>query len=182
MSKNRLSWIFGLILISIIALPIAYAQIVPAGSQLYFLLINAAIIFVVLFALQSFLIPGKPDKEKTAVWVIVLLASLLLAYLFGRSGLLWAEGQPLARFFNLHVLVNAIIIAAVLYFVLGLLDINKKLGSPEGKAGYGIIIFLIALIFFVLTVNAFAASPPGQLASGSGGSTYAHAAVNKHTL
>ncbi len=153
MSKNKLAWIFGLILlITIISLPIAYAQIVTAGSQLYFLLINAAIIFVVLFALQSFLIPQKPDKERTAVWVIVIVASLLLAYLFGQTGYLWAEGQPLARFFSIPVLVNAVIIAAVLYFVLGWMKVGN-LNSPEGKGGYAILIFLVALIFAVKIGN-----------------------------
>src|SRR3989338_8064182 len=143
MSKNKLAWIFALVLIIIIALPMAYAQIVSAGTKLYYVLINAAIIFVVLFILQSVLIPQKPDKEKTAVWIIVLIASLLLAYLFGQNGFLWAEGQPLAAFFNIKVLVNAVIIGAVLYFVLGLLKVNEKIKSPEGMGGYGILIFLV---------------------------------------
>src|SRR3989338_7440843 len=153
MSKNKLAWIFALVLIIIIALPMAYAQIVSAGTKLYYVLINAAIIFVVLFILQSVLIPGKPDKERTSVWVIVVLASLLLAYLFGQSVLLWADGQPLARFFDLHVLVNAIIIGAVLYFVLGFVLQDKVPKSPEGIGGYGILIFLVALIFAVKIGN-----------------------------
>ena len=147
MSKNKSAWGIALILISIISLPIAYAQVVPTGSKIYFILINAAIIFVLLFILQSFLIQGKSDKEKTSVWVIMILASLLLAYFFGQNGFLW-EG-PLKWIFNVFILVNSAIIAAILYFVLGLLDVNKKLNSTEGKTGYGILIFLFSVMIAI---------------------------------
>ena len=155
MSKNKLAWIFALVLVFTVALPIAHAQVIPTGSRLSFILINAAIIFVVLFVLQAFLVQGKGDKEKTSMWIILVLASLLLAYFFGQSGLLWAEGQPLARFFNIKVLVNAVIIGAVLYFVLGFLLKDKVPKSPEGIGGYGILIFLVALVFAVQIGNQF---------------------------
>jgi len=153
MSKNKLIWIFGLILTALLVMPIAYAQIVPSGSKIYFVLINAAIIFVVLFMLQAFLIRKQTDKETTSVWVIMIFASLLLAYFFGQNGFLW-QG-PLARFFSIFVLVNAVIIGAVLYFVLGFLLKDKVPKSPEGIGGYGILIFLVALVFAIQIGNQF---------------------------
>ena len=158
MSKNKLIWIFGLILTALLVMPIAYAQIVPSGSKIYFVLINAAIIFVVLFMLQAFLIRKQTDKETTSVWVIMIFASLLLAYFFGQNGFLW-QG-PLARFFSIFVLVNAVIIGAVLYFVLGFLLKDKVPKSPEGIGGYGILIFLVALVFAVQIGNQWIWSQP----------------------
>ena len=149
MSKSRLSWIFALILVIITSLPVAHAQGI-GGSRIFFILINAAVVFVVLFILQSFLIPGKDGKEKTSMWVIVILISLVIAFLYGQTGYLWESG-PLAAFFNIKVLVNAAIIGAILYFLLGLLKI--KLNSKEGNAGYGILLFLISAIFAVKLGN-----------------------------
>lgn len=148
MSKNKLFWSIALSLI--VTLPIAYAQ-TPSGFNWFVFIINSVIVFIALFILQSFLIPGKNGKEKTSVWVIILLTSLLIAFFFGRSGFIW-QG-PLARFFSVYVLVNSIIIAAVLYFVLGFLLKDKVPKSPEGIGGYGILIFLVALIFAVKLGN-----------------------------
>ena len=73
MRKNNLIWSFALMLI--ISIPIAYAQESAfAGTRIFFILINAAVIGIVLFILQAFLIPGKPEKERVSVWVIVVLA------------------------------------------------------------------------------------------------------------
>ena len=149
MSKSRLSWIFALILVVIASLPVAYAQGFT-GSRIFFILINAAVIGVVLFILQAFLLPGKDGKEKTSMWVIVILISLVIAFLYGQTGYLWESG-PLAAFFNIKVLVNAAIIGAILYFLLGLLKI--KLNSKEGNAGYGILLFLISVVFAVKLGN-----------------------------
>lgn len=149
MRKNKLIWSIALFLIIIAALPAAYAQFSNSftGSRLFLILINSAIVFVVLFALQSFLIPQKNDKEKTSVWVIMLLASLIVGFLYGQNGFLW-QG-PLGAYFNIYILVNSAIIAAVLYFALGFLKINEKLKSPEGNAGYGILIFLFSVMIAI---------------------------------
>lgn len=150
MSKNKLIWSIALFLIIIAGLPVAYAQ-ASGGFNWIVLAINAAVIFVVLFALQAFLIPQKSDKERTSVWVIMIIASLLVAFLFGSSGFIWKTG-PLSMFFNLYVLGNALLIGIVLYFALGLLKIGN-LNSPEGKTGYGILIFLVAVFFAVQLGN-----------------------------
>ena len=117
MSRNKLSWIFAMVLTALAITPNAYAQVLGmAGANWYYLLINALIIGVVLFILQAILVPGKDPKEKTSIWLIIIIVSLLLAWFYGRNGFLW-QG-PLAVIFNIKVLVNAVIIAAVLYFVL----------------------------------------------------------------
>ena len=151
MRKNRLMWNIALILVIIVAIPIAYAQAFT-GSSWFFILINSAIVGVILFLLQSFLIPGKDNKEKTAVWVAIIAGTLLIGFFFGRSGFIW-EHPVFARFFSVYVLVNAIVIGAVLYFVLGFILKDKIPKSPEGMGGYGILIFLIALIFAVQIGN-----------------------------
>ena len=156
MRKNRLMWNIALFLIIIIALPVAYAQ--TATASWFYVLINAAIVFVILFALQTFLIPGKADKEKTAVYAILIGGSLLIGLLFGRDGLIYNTGI-VGAFFRTYIwyviLVNALIITAVLYFVLGLLDKNKRLmpGSPQGISGVGILLFLISIVFAVKLGN-----------------------------
>ncbi|MBI2647199.1 hypothetical protein HYW99_01870 [Candidatus Woesearchaeota archaeon] len=147
MTKNKLIWISAFISIIIALLPIAYAQTF-AESPWFYILINAAIIFVVLFILQAVLVPGKEGKEKTATWIIILIASLVIAFLFGQQGFIWRH-PVFARFLSIYVLVNAIIIGAVLYFVLGFILKDKVPKSPEGLGGYGILIFLVALIFAV---------------------------------
>ena len=113
MSKNKLMWNIALFLIVIASLPIAYAQTF-AGSRIYFVVINAAIIGVLLFILQAVLVPGKAEKERTSIWIIIVIASLLLAWFYGSNGYIW-QGH-LERFFSVYVLVNSIIIAAFLYF------------------------------------------------------------------
>ncbi|MBI2124677.1 hypothetical protein HYT92_02690, partial [Candidatus Pacearchaeota archaeon] len=145
MSKNKLMRTIALLLTAITLLPIAHAQ-TTGGFNWIVLAINAAVIFVALFALQAFLIPQKSDKEKTSVWVIMIIASLLAAFLFGSNVYIW-QG-PLKAFFNIYILVNSAIIAAVLYFALGLLKI-QNLQSTEGKTGYGILIFLFAVMIAV---------------------------------
>ncbi len=143
MSKNKLSWIFALFLVAIASLPIAYAA-EATGFNWMFVLINAAIVGIVLFVLQAFLIPNKAGKEQTAVWVVIILASLVVAFLFGSSNFIWRAG-PFAKFLNVYILVNSVVISIVLYFLMGLLKINQKLGSQEGKTGYGILIFIISV-------------------------------------
>ena len=149
MSNNKLMWIFALALI--IALPIAHAQNLSGASQMILVLINAAIVGTVLFVLQSFLIPGKEGKEKTAVWVAIVAGSLFIAFMYGRTSFIW-QG-PLAQFFSMYVFVNATIIGIVLYILFGFLPgIKDKLGK-EGSIGFGIIIFLISLFFAVKLGN-----------------------------
>ena len=152
MNKNRIFWNIALILIiTIISIPIAHAQNFT-GSRLFLILINAAIVGVILFLLQSILIRGKEPKEKTAVWVAILAGSLLIGWFFGSQDYIWNH-PVLARFFSIYVLVNAVIIAAVLYFVLGFVLKDKVPKSPESIGGYGILIFLVALIFAVQIGN-----------------------------
>lgn len=154
MKIKSLSWIFALVLL--ISIPSAYAQTL-GGKNIFFIIINALIFGIILFLLQSFLLPNKPDKEKTAMWFVIIIASLLLAWFFGSSGYLW-QG-PLAILFNLKILVNSILIAAFLYFLLGILKI-PQLGSPEGKTGYGILLFVVSVIFAVKIGNVWIWSQP----------------------
>src|SRR3989338_1701853 len=152
MRKNKLIWNIALFLIVGISLPIVHAQAFTQSS-LFFIIVNSLIVGIVLFILQTFLIPKKEPKEQTAVWVAIIAGSLLIGFLFGRSGFIWLH-PVFAKFFSIYVLVNAVVIGIVLYFLSGFLDINKKLGgSPEGKGGLGIIIFLIAALFAVQIGN-----------------------------
>jgi len=157
MRKNRLMWNIALFLVIIIDLPIAHAQFtnIFTGSSLLLILINSAIIGVILFILQTFLIPQKNPKEQTAVWVAIIAGSLLIGWFFGSQGYIWNH-PVLAKFFSIYVLVNTLVIGVALYFISGFLEINKKLGgSPEGKGGLGILIFLIAAVFAVNIGNQF---------------------------
>ncbi len=162
MRKNRLIWNIALFLAVIISLPIAHAQLANlfGGGNILLILINSAIVGVILFVLQSFLIPGKDGKEKPAVYTAIIAGSLLIGWFFGSQGFIW-QNPVLAKFFSIYVLANTIIIGIALYLISGFLDINKKLGmSPEGKGGLGIIIFLIAVMFAVQIGNQFVWQKP----------------------
>ena len=147
MSKNKLPWIIVLILV--IALPVAYAQTAFGTSQIILVLINAVVVGVVLFLLQAIMMPAKEPKEKSAVWVAIFAFSLFIALYFGRTDFIWRSG-PLSSFFEIHVFVNAFVIGIVLYFALGVMNVKEKLGkSPEAQKGYGIMIFIGALVWAI---------------------------------
>ena len=71
-----------------LALPVVNAQVF-GGSSLSFVILNAVVIGIVLFLLQAILVPNKEGKEKTSMWFIVIAASLLIAWVFGRNGYIW---------------------------------------------------------------------------------------------
>lgn len=150
MSKSKLSWIIAIILAVVLALPIVNAQSISGlgTGNIKFFLINAAVIFFVLFLLQAILVPGKEGKEKTSMWVIMIGLSLVVSWFYGSAGYVWQTG-PLSLLFNLYVIVNAAIIGMILYLVSGFLDLKTKLKSPEGGIGFTLIIFFISLIIAV---------------------------------
>ena len=82
MSKNKLMRTFALIFAASLILPAANAFSVFGLSQdnIYFILVNSAIIGSVLFIGQSLLIGEKSGKEKTSIWLIVVIASLIIAW------------------------------------------------------------------------------------------------------
>ena len=149
MKLKGLLWIFALVLL--ISLPSAYAQTL-GGKNILFIIVNALIIGIVLFLLQSFLLPNKPDKEKTAMWFVIIIASLLLAWFFGSSGYIWQTG-PIGAFLSTYrwyiVLGNTVLIGAFLYFLMGWLKINEKIGTKEGTTAYGIMLFIVAFIIAI---------------------------------
>src|SRR3989338_6639358 len=152
MSRNNVMWTLAIALIAVLVLPLANAQAFSVFgygvSNLKVFLVNAAVIFLVLFLLQAMLVPGKEGKEKTSMWLIIVFASLLISYLYGQAGYLW-KVLPLSLIFNYYVIGNAVVIGIVLYFGLGLLKIRERLGSKEGEVGYGIILLLISLFIAV---------------------------------
>ena len=151
MSKNKVIWNIALLLIVVLSLPFAYAQ--TAGRPVIMnMAVNAAVIGIILFMLQAMLLPNKPDKERVSVWFIIIVASLVIAYIYGRSGFIWESG-PLSRFFNWYILGNTAIIGAVLYFLGGLLLKDKKPQSPEGNIGMIILIIIVSLVFAVKIGN-----------------------------
>ena len=113
MINGKLPRIIAILIIAILGLPIAHAQ-ASGGFNWIFVIINAIIVGIILFLLQSFILPNKGDKEKTAVWVIIGLASLVIAFIYGNNTFIW--NGPLGIFFNYYVIVNAAIIAGILYF------------------------------------------------------------------
>ena len=155
MSKNKINWTIVIALIAAFMIPAANAQILSgitgslSGVNWYYLLVNAAVIFFVLFILQAMLVPNKEGKEKTSMWLIMLAAAMLIAWLYGGAGYIWKTGfigQFFATYIWYVVLVNAAVIGVSLYFIFGLLKVNEKLGgNKEGQAGYMILILIISL-------------------------------------
>jgi len=150
MSKNKFNWIIAMVLITTFVIPIANAQVLSrlGIGNIQFFLVNAAVIFGALFLLQAVLVPNKEGKEKTSMWIIMLVASLAVSWFYGSAGYVWKVG-PLALIFNLYVIVNAAIIGIIIYLVSGFIDLKGKLKSPEGSIGLTLIIFIVSLFIAV---------------------------------
>ncbi|MBI2654049.1 hypothetical protein HYX02_04525 [Candidatus Woesearchaeota archaeon] len=145
MSKNKTALSIALFLVAAALLPIAYAQTL-AGGSIFYVLVNALIVGVILFMLQAFLLPQKDPKEQTAVWVAIIVGSLLIAWFYGSQGYIWKVG-PLARYLRITFFVNTFLIGVIAYFILGFLDVQSKLKSTQGQGGFALIIFLVAAIW-----------------------------------
>ncbi len=142
MSKNKFVWVSALVLL--ISVPAAFAQDSFSGNPWLFLAVNSVIIWIILFALQSVMMPNKPEKEKVFVWIVSFVLSIILAWAFvGGSGFIWQVGL-FAPLFNLKVLVNTVLIAGIGYFSLGLL--GMKLESKQAKIGSAVLVILVSFM------------------------------------
>jgi hypothetical protein len=150
MRISKSLWILAISLIAL--LPQAFAQAQQSFSWMY-VVGNAAIIAGVLFVLQAFLIPNKHGKELTVVPIIIIIASIAIAWSYGRFGWMWSIG-PLARILNIKTIGNAFLIGSVLYFVLGL-TVGESLKSNPAKFGLGLLTFVISIFFAMKVGNAW---------------------------
>ena len=114
------------------------------GGWQYFI-VNGAIIFCILFVLQSLLMPGKADKEKGVVWIILVFVSGVASWFLSiGTGYIWMHPK-IGLLFNYYVIVNTAIISLLLYFVLGLLKV--KMDSGPGKTGLWVMIIIVSILF-----------------------------------
>ncbi len=151
MRKNKITLGIAMVLIAALLLPAVSAFSVFGLSQnnIYFILVNTAIIGFILFVGQSLLIGEKPGKEKTVVWLVVVIASLILAWNYGNSNYIWKSG-PISYLFDFHVLGNSLIITAILYLILAYLKVNEKIAkSPQGTAGYVVLLFAASVLIAI---------------------------------
>ena len=140
MKQNKMLWIFALILL--VSIPSAFALPAFLRNVWVMLGVNSLIIWFILFALQSMIVPEKFEKEKTMLFIITLAASLLISwFLVGGGGYIWEIGT-FAAFFSFKLIVNTIIISLVVYFGLGLLGVDPK--TPQGKVGIVILVILVS--------------------------------------
>lgn len=107
--------------------------------------VNALIIFAILFVVQAALITEKIGKEKGVAWVLALAIALVASWFISSSGFIW-QHPKLAPLFNLKVVVNTLVITLGVYVLLGLHPKFKMPDSTPGKIGMGILIGLIALM------------------------------------
>jgi hypothetical protein len=152
MSKNKLILSLALIFVLLSIIPIAHAQ-ATGTARIVYILINAAVVAMAIILIQSFLVPNKEGKEKTSMWVITVIASFIVALLYGQNDFLWRSG-PLSVFFSAYVLVNSILIGAVIYLILVLIKVEPPKSGP-GMVGYGIILFLVSVIFALQIGNSW---------------------------
>ncbi|MBI2661522.1 hypothetical protein HYX09_04650, partial [Candidatus Woesearchaeota archaeon] len=134
----------------LLSVPSAYGQVESLsflGDWQWFA-VNAMIIFAALFVLQAVLMPGKPDKEKTVSWMMVLAASLVISWFVSSSGFIW-EHPTIGRIFEPHMVVNTILITAFTYLALGLL----KVGLPQSGPGKVATWLMIGVISFMASVR-----------------------------
>ncbi|MBI2101214.1 hypothetical protein HYT53_01260 [Candidatus Woesearchaeota archaeon] len=142
MKLNKMLWIFALVLLVVI--PSAFALPAFLRNVWVMLGVNSLIIWFILFALQTMIVPEKLEKEKTVLFIITLVASLLISwFLVGGGGYIWEVGK-LAGFFSFKLIVNTIIISLVVYFGLGLAGV--KPGTKEGQIGIALLAIGIGLL------------------------------------
>ena len=146
MKLNKMLWIFGLILL--VTIPSAFALPAFLRNVWVMLGVNSLIIWFILFALQTMIVPESLAKEKTVLFIITLVLSLMISwFLVGGGGYIWEVGK-LAGFFSFKLIVNTIIVSLVVYFGLGLLGV--KPGTKEGQIG---IALLAIFIGFMISFN-----------------------------
>src|SRR3989344_1685739 len=142
MKLNKMLWIFALVLL--VAIPSAFAAPAIFRNMWFMLAVNSLIVWFILFALQSMIVPEKLAKEKTVLFIITLVASLLISWrIVGGGGYIWEVGH-LAAFFSFKLIVNTIIISLVVYFGLGLLGV--KPGTKEGQIGIALLAIGVGLL------------------------------------
>ena len=129
--------------------PTSIAKLAFLGKWQY-IIINALIIFAVLFVAQAALLHGKEGKEKSVAWMLALVISVALSWFISSDGFIWQNGifGKYAQYANIKLIVNTLIITLVLWFGVGFLNINTG-DKKEKKVG------IILLILFVSVMIAF---------------------------
>lgn len=113
-------------------------------GQWQYLVVNALIIFAVLFVAQSALLPKKEGREKSVIWMIALVASVVASWFISSNGFIW-QMPFFAKYLRLKMIVNTILLSAALWFGIGLLDINIG-DKKEKKIGIALIAILVSVM------------------------------------
>ncbi len=145
--KSGLVQIISIAVLFLALIPVAYAgfdDMVGFLGGWRYLVVNAFIAFAVLFIVQAILMQGKGDKEKTVVWIFLIVISIAIGWYFGSTvGYIW-QHPFIGKIFSIHVIVNAAIIGIIAYLIMPWLKVNMD--SQPGKIGLGIIVGIIGLV------------------------------------
>jgi len=146
MKLNKMIWITAMSLL--VSATAAFAQFSAPSLGGFFsnpwviFAVNIIIVWFILAVIAAF-IPQKDGKTKAVVWVLtIVIAVAIVWYLGGRGGgYIWQVGK-LAGFFSIKKVVNFLIISAVGWFGLGLLNVDPK--NIHGKIGLAVLVVFVA--------------------------------------
>ena len=148
MKNKKLGLIIVFLSLIVLLSSVAYAQLGGiTRSPIAFFLINLIVIAFVLFILQSFLLGEKTTAgQRVFVIIGILMVSVVVAFIYGRSGYIWKIVDPTGKFFTIYVLVNTVVLSAFLYFLLQFAPIGDKFKAGPEKVGAIIMILILSAV------------------------------------
>lgn len=140
---------FSILILIVITLVLLTTSVYAAtvGQTVGFLgiwkwfIVNAFLIFVILFILQATLVPEKLEKERAVMWVMMIGLSLGISWFISSSGYIWHHPK-IGLVFNQWTPVNAAIITLVVIIVLPWVGV--KLEAPRANVGMWILVGVVA--------------------------------------
>ena len=149
--KNKIKLIGLAILTWIVSLPTALAgpNTDAFDNAVFFLgpyrwfLVNGFILFGVLHIIQNYIFKQTTAKGKQYYWIISLLITLTISWFISGGLFIW-QFPRIGFLFDIHTIVNAAIIGALISFILPLLEI--KLTSKQAQYGSYLLIGIISLV------------------------------------
>lgn len=134
--------ILAVALALVMSLPSAFAQSGIFANSWVIFITNLLIVWAILFILASF-VPTQDNKVKVILWIAAIVLAFVIVWNWGGRGdaYIWQVGW-IAQYIGLWFIVNTLILGAIGYFGLGLLEVNPT--TPQGKIGMVLLVLLFS--------------------------------------
>lgn len=138
MKMNKM--ILAVVLAFLVGIPAAFAQTGIFANSWVIFITNLLIVGTILFILVSF-VPTQDNKVKVILWIAAVVLAFVIVWNWGGrdDAYIWQAGW-ISQYLGWAFIVNFIIITGVIYFGLGLLDVNPT--NMQGKIGVALLAIL----------------------------------------